>query len=329
MIEKLKGYISTNKGEAIIWGIAIFLALPTISGVGFAGAAVNALLYGVIMRWIYRFFKNRTCKYDVNRMSFNHRLIEIVANKALNTIRIKVGDFTYDGSPSKLRFVYTKLTKVKAYTPTFTGRTSSGDLVYGQGGAPVVYDDLTGNTAITIIADGREKHLELRNSVAEKMNLVTDNIVAWGNEVSLKEREEKSRAEKLAKQQKAEEISKKASEQAAEYLKEWGMHGHDPYHRFYFSNDGTITEMLAALPDGRGGAVYNAGKNSWVGSWKNAVANEVNDALEIQVDDPDYRSKHLKEHRFVIPSDWKREQRLEWLDRIRILSSQQQHQMEN
>lgn len=315
-------FTSPSKGEKIIWIVAIVLAMPTMSHVGFMGAAGNAILYGLIMILVYRVIKKRTCKYDVNNMSFNHSLIDISTNKASNRVRLKAGNFTYDGSPSKLRFSYTKLTKVKAYTPTFTGRTTSGNLIYGQGGAPVVYDDLTGKTAITIIADGKEKTLKLANAVATKMNLVTDAIEAWGIEVSAKERAEKSEMEKLVKQQKAEESSTKASEQATQYLKEWGMFGDESYYRFYYSNDGVVTEMLAALPDGRGGAVYDAGKKSWVGSWKNAVANDVNDSLEIQVDDPDYRSKHLKEHRFVIPSNWKREQRLEWLDRIRILSSQ-------
>lgn len=79
--------------------------------------------------------------------------------------------------------------------------------------------------------------------------------------------------------------------------------------------------MLAADKEGRGGAVLNDGKDTWSGSWKNAQVSEVGDTLEVQIDDPEYRKQNLKEHRFVI-KHMDREQRVEWIDRIRILSGQ-------
>lgn len=318
-------FTSPSKGEKIIWIVAIVLALPTRPHVGFMGAAVNALLYGLIMIWVYRFFKNRTCKYDVDGMSFSHRLVNIRANKASNKVSINSGKFHYEGRPQNLSFYYHEKIKVRAYTPTVTGYTSSGERFTGQGGAPVVYNDTIGWTVtISDMSNKNKVVLELKNDVARKMRMVTDRIEAWRKEIDRKDLADITEMVKLETQQKAEEASKKASEQAEQYLKDWGLHGENPFIRYYYSNDGSITEMLAALSDGRGGAVYNGGKNFWSGSWKNAVVNEVNDTLEIQVDDPDYRSKHLKEHRFVIPSGWKREQRLEWFDRIRILSAQAQ-----
>lgn len=311
-------FTSRSMGEKVIWVVAILLALPTMSHVGFMGAVANAFLYGLIMIFVYRFFMNRTCKYDVARMSFGHRLVDIKANKASNTVSIKAGKFRFDGNPSQLSFFYHEKIKVRAYTPSFTGYTSSGERITGQGGAPVVYNDTIGWTVTISNLHNRERvELELKDAVARKMKLVTDEIEAWGKEISNNQMTELVRLE-------AEGASRKASEQAAQYLSDWGLNGANPFYRYDYSRDGVISHMLAALPDGRGGAVYNNGQNSWAGSWRNAVVNDVNNTLEIQIDDPDYRSKHLKEHRFVIPSQWKREERLEWLDRIRILSAQAQ-----
>lgn len=316
---------SIGKGEKIIWIVAIVLAMPAMSHVGFMGSAVNAFLYGLIMIWVYRFFMNRTCKYDVERMSFSHRLVDIKANKASNTISINAGKFHYEGRPQSLSFYYHEKIKVKAYTPTVTGYTSSGERFTGQGGAPVVYNDTIGWTVtITDMSSKNKAVLELKNDVARKLKLVTDRIEAWRNEIDRKDLADITEKVKLETQWKAEEASKKASEQATQYLQAWGVHDASPFYHYYYSTDGVITQMLAALTDGRGGAVYNNGQNSWRGSWRNAVVNDVNETLEIQVDDPSYRSKRLKEHRFVIPNNWKREERLEWFDRIRILSAKEQ-----
>lgn len=268
--------------------------------------------------------KKIKCDYSLDDLYFSHDLIEIRSNKPLGTVKVEAGEFRYEGSPSELSFCYVKGSEIKVLMPAVTGTTSSGETFTGTGGTPYVFDSETGFTAVTIRGPGNETKITLKNSVAEKLQLITNKISSWGRDVSFQEYTKREEEKKLAAQQKAEEVAKKAATQAAEYLKDWGIQGVNSYCHYYYSNDGQITEMLAALPDGKGGAVYNSGKNYWTGSWKNAVVSEVDNALEIQVDDQVYRGKYLKEHRITIPPNWERKTRLEWCDRIRILSSQAQ-----
>lgn len=109
--------------------------------------------------------------------------------------------------------------------------------------------------------------------------------------------------------------------QSFKLLNDWGIDPEGAFKTYHYrDNDGGyIYTMLAADKEGRGGAVLNEGKDTWSGSWKNAHVSEVGDTLEVQIDDPEYRQQHLKERRFAIKG-FDKDERVEWIDRIRILS---------
>lgn len=88
---------------------------------------------------------------------------------------------------------------------------------------------------------------------------------------------------------------------------------------FTQDEDGNLMTAIAADSTGRGGLIYNQGKDKWIGSWKGAKVEVSGNNLEILLDDPDYRAKKFTERR-VTMEFLSKPQRLEWYDRINILS---------
>lgn len=114
---------------------------------------------------------------------------------------------------------------------------------------------------------------------------------------------------------KAEVAMQTLMEQAGVEGDKWG------YHRYstHAETGGMILEALGADRGGRGFAIYDEGKEKWIGKWLGARAHETNNGLDIVVSDPDYRQRHMKERRFSIGQQWPVSERREWADRIRLL----------
>lgn len=132
----------------------------------------------------------------------------------------------------------------------------------------------------------------------------------------------KEYADNAAAEQKAKaDALQNVRNQCSKLLRDWSIDPEGAFMTYRYRDDdgGYICTMLAADKEGRGGAVLNDGKDTWSGSWNNAQVSEVGETLEVQIDDPEYRKQNLKELRFVIKY-MDREQRVEWIDRIRILS---------
>lgn len=143
-------------------------------------------------------------------------------------------------------------------------------------------------------------------------------------EILKSELKAKEYADNAAAEQKAKaDALQNVRNQCSKLLRDWSIDPEGAFMTYRYRDDdgGYICTMLAADKEGRGGAVLNDGKDTWSGSWKNAQVSEVGDTLEVQIDDPEYRKQHLKERRFVV-EHMNREQRVEWIDRIRILSAQ-------
>ncbi len=291
---------------------------------------------------------------DPNEIAFHCPHLSLAFNIPNNSVRIKSEvpgetplDFT--GNASQLHFGKFVQKTVTEYTDTSI-RSSSGEIYtiantgsYQRGTG--IYD-----VKVSWNKDGSELETNIRVSDYERQLL--NNIIEMMQSVKVErdkaaatERrrleeeahatEEKARKERLAAEEKA-RVDKQASEekaksdalqnvrnQSTQLLKVWEIDPNSTFmtYRYRESDGGYISTMLAADKEGRGGAVLNDGKDTWSGSWKNAQINEQGDTLEIQIDDPAFREKNLKERRFAIKY-FDREQRLEWIDRIRILSAQ-------
>src|SRR5262249_32754350 len=83
---------------------------------------------------------------------------------------------------------------------------------------------------------------------------------------------------------------------------------------------GALTDLIAADRRGNAGAVAGGGKERWIGSLRGAAADIYGGALEVRVDDPEFRRQALKERRYTILRDQPREVLVEWRDRINLLS---------
>lgn len=92
------------------------------------------------------------------------------------------------------------------------------------------------------------------------------------------------------------------------------------YNRSYDPQLMKLTQAIAVDKTGKAVVVYNNGAGTWMGSLKGATAQVVNNKLELKVDDPAYREKHLAERRFSLLEGEKREVLVEWEDRINMLA---------
>lgn len=164
----------------------------------------------------------------------------------------------------------------------------------------------------------KERLTEIFNKIAE------DCSSAAMHEAVKKEVElyEKKKAQAAADEKNREDADKNAEIQCIQLVQNWGLNpdNHFRSYRHNTNNGGIIYSMLAADRSGNGGAVHDQGNGTWHGSWKNSKINEAGETLEIQVDDPEYREKNLKERRFVIEG-FDKATRIEWVDRIKILAA--------
>ena len=85
--------------------------------------------------------------------------------------------------------------------------------------------------------------------------------------------------------------------------------------------EGEVIEAIVADRTGRALVIYNDGQERWTGNLKGAQLFPVEKGLKAQVDDPDYRAKHLAERRFHLSPHQPSHEWEEWVDRIRMLSA--------
>lgn len=287
-----------------------------------------------VMKWL------NLNNQDPDLIKFHSTDLSFVYTRSSNNLQIHSRGYdgkvlNFNGISSAIEFGNFSMRTV--YQSTDTSVTSSSGqtfTIHGTGG----YDRTTGlyrldvklkdsfaddGIAIQTFPTVTEVDRDRLKSIFSEIKLVN-----FKKEQELKQR---AKAEQLQKEADDLEAKKKEEEDAlknvrtqySRLLSEWNIASEGSFKTYHYrsSNGGFICTMLAADKEGRGGAVLNDGKDTWSGSWKNARVNEVGETLEIQIDDPVYREKNLKERRFVIKY-FDREQRLEWIDRIRILSAQ-------
>lgn len=103
-------------------------------------------------------------------------------------------------------------------------------------------------------------------------------------------------------------------------LAEAGLSGSDLWSKYAHDLDGRIVALVAASRAGRG-FILDGGGEPWTGDWRGASARVVDDRLQVQVDDPAWRHRHLSERRFTLGERWTAEERQAWADRINLLAA--------
>lgn len=96
--------------------------------------------------------------------------------------------------------------------------------------------------------------------------------------------------------------------------------GKDSINKARWGKDGVLLEAIAVDRTGKAAAVYREGAETWTGTLNGASASIIDGKLEVKVDDPEYRSKHLTERRFAVFDKEPREVLVEWEDRINLLA---------
>ena len=104
-------------------------------------------------------------------------------------------------------------------------------------------------------------------------------------------------------------------------LADAGLAGSDLWSKYAHDLDGRVVSLLAASRAGRGIILAGDGGEAWTGEWRGATARVVDDRLLVQVDDPDWRHRHLSERRFTLGERWTPEERQAWADRITLLAT--------
>lgn len=231
-------------------------------------------------------------------------------------ISLKDKPWEFEGNAQDIKITFARIPKAEEYAPG----SSNKDRGYWAKGI----------TVYCIEHDRTKVEFYLNDRYKYNMDVFLDKVRVLSNDYLLKseavinELKAKEQADKAAAEQKAKaDALQNVHNQCSKLLSDWGIDPEGAFKTYRYRDDdgGYICTMLAADKEGRGGAVLNDGKDTWSGSWKNAQVSEVGETLEVQIDDPEYRKKNLKEHRFVI-KHMDREQRVEWIDRIRILSAQ-------
>lgn len=335
-----------------LWiAFVILLAIPqlllNITDYIFTLQLLGACLAITFFGWlISRSIQNRLYKVTHNNLRFDACALSVAYDKTTKMLRIASKAANYLGPvpmPNPFSFLdqYTKI-PTNTYATTSRGESIT---IHGTGnyeqhtGVRVHINDMISNTAfIYNLYDWKGNSYTFSMKIALALNNVLTNIYdLHASDMAPVYKAEKIQQEELAKasaqQRKAdEEAAKEAASQkilenvrnqCSKLLNDWGIDPEGAFKTYRYRDDdgGYICTMIAADKQGRGGAVLNDGKDTWSGSWKNAQVSEVGDTLEVQIDDPEYRKQNLKELRFVIKY-MDREQRVEWIDRIRILSAQ-------
>ncbi len=292
--------------------------------------------------------------YNPDEIKFHSSDLSFVFNTKNNNIRMVAGkngpdyDIDFNGPASHIEmFPFVEETAVE-YTDTYaetsrgetitfkrTGKYNRGTGIYREEirlyngpmqiisgdsdeDSKVIWPDHYKSAIIRVNKDEKERLTELYKTIVDKTS--AEAICDW-----MKRDEELAKrkdAQIAADEKKREDAIKNAEIQCIQLVQNWGLNPDDHFrsYRHNTNNGGIIYSMLAADRSGNGGAVHDHGNGTWHGSWKNAKIDEIGETLEIQVDDPEYREKNLKERRFVIEG-FDKATRIEWLDRIRILAA--------
>ncbi len=198
----------------------------------------------------------------------------------------------------------------------------NGQLATWRTGDVITYDKKTGFTRISVYEKNKEiGSFLLPNSEFEsnfknkidKLNVLSRAIATKAESAS---KEEEAKAQELRKQASLEASNRTIKEFVTQ------CNAVDPfvYSNLEATGDVQFKWCIVADRAGRGGVAYidpSSGIVKWTGGWRGARAGQNGDYLEILLDDPDYRHKHLKEHRINIDMMFGV---VEWMDRINILS---------
>ncbi len=211
---------------------------------------------------------------------------------------------------------------------TSTGTTSSGEHVslttYGPG-TFYNYKRATGRTEVHIGGDVDG------NVFLRKWSCVEANA-NWKRLAKPKEQlreatDRQHKAETLKKKEddqarfeatlaKANQAIKDMAEQAGLADELWNWHNFSTQPE----SAGKLLNAIGADRQGRGFVICNQGQSQWIGSWKGARVQESSKGLDIQVNDPEYRHRHMTERRFCVGETWTVQKCQEWASRIRLLS---------
>lgn len=278
-----------------------------------------------------------TNSLDPNVFGFHCSNLSLAYRAADNSIRMRCIDdkgasYEFEGNFPDTNFSFhnedTKTEYIQDYVSDSTGfKTSIGSPRGYERGTGIFkvgirWKSSTNQPIGTTIRMNGDNKIKLEEFCKRAYGLSKDYLLK--SEMIKTELEIQAQAAKLAAERKSQDDAlQNVRDQCTKLLSDWGIASEGAFKTYRYRDDdgGYICTMLAADKEGRGGAVLNDGKDTWSGSWKNAQVSEVGDTLEVQIDDPEYRKQNLKEHRFVI-KHMDREQRVEWIDRIRILSAQ-------
>lgn len=312
---------------------------------GFAYTAAFAVLPGLIYLLTYR----SLYKANHEKCRFDSCALSVAYDKATKKLRIASKTANYYGSmPSDCTFYFAEeiidiSTNTRATTSSGETITIHGTGSYSKHTRTFVYvSDHSGKSNLVYdstfpYVSSQDKYIftiKLADALKQILKQISGIYTAEMAPIYEAERKQAQELAKVAAEQRKadEEAAKEAASQkilenvrnqCSALLEKAGINEAECFkcYRYWEKDGGYICAMLAADKEGRGCAIFNEGKDTWLGSWKNAQINEVGDTLEVQIEDPEYRKLNLKERRFIIKY-FSREDRLEWIDRIRILSGQ-------
>jgi hypothetical protein len=313
--------------QNVLWGLVMAAAIIPVMLLGALAGALAALVPLALWR-----MSGQGLGFQSRVLSFRHARGEkdvLCRYRTTNpwrgrykTERVALADFGFRTWEETV----TKTVYVPSVT-TITGTTSGGQMVTGTAYGPgSSYDKevRTGWFLVHLRGITASNKLALSKVQAAEANWVARRIektfaAPARNAANLL-------AERTAEQQKQDEVTRveaaasKARQAVAALVHSAGMSGENWY-RYRHDADGALIEVLAADREGRALAWYGGGNQRWSGRWKGATVKATRPALEIVVDDPAYREKHLTDRRVILAETWSQALRDEWVSRIEILAA--------
>lgn len=258
---------------------------------------------------------------DVNAMSYSRHNLNICVDQEkqivmANGMSIPLVDFSYKTYPKTKKVSY---------------NTGGNQTVYGSGGA-------VGTVYVPGESGSYEKHIgdvvdikkkgevvcSVQLALSSKSSFdaligVLNNINNWRDKIAQKVIAKEQ--DRVAAEVKAVAIeASNAAQKSLAKLCDQAKLEKDFKNISCWNSSGMLTEAIAVDRSGKALAVYNKGASTWMGTLKGASAQIVGDKLELKVDDPAYREKHLTERRFSLLEKEPREMLVEWEDRINLLA---------
>lgn len=209
--------------------------------------------------------------------------------------------------------------EISPFDFSYVERNITKEVTYNTGGNQTVYGN-TGGSIGSVYVPGESGSYQ--EDIGKRIQIQKQHQNVSTVEFSSQQIDSHSALLRVLIQVKAwcESQAKDTASDALEVLCASAGMGVDSFNKARWSKDGVLLEAIVVDRTGKAAAVYKEGGETWIGTLNGASASIIDGKLEVKVDDPEYRSKHLTERRFAVFDKEPREVLVEWEDRINLLA---------